>query len=407
MALMAGPYFHGVGTFIKALDQEFPTWGRGVLSGAFSLSRIDSSILGPIAGFLTDRLRPARMILVGYVIMGVGWLILSVVHHPVVFYVAFITIATGSGLGGFIPAMVSVNYWFNRRRSTAMALVMAGSSLGGLLVPFLAWGISNHGWRTAALGIGIVLAASALPLSRVLSRFPRAGETASEEVRAAAPKMEARGKQAQAAATQGPEFTAKQALKTRAFWLLAAAHTAGNVSIVAVAVHGVPHLTDMGLSLELAGTVVAMYTASSLAFQVFGGFIGDRVDKRVATWAFITLQGISMLVFAFTTNLAMASVFALLYGIGFGGRGPVMNALRADYFGRKAFGAILGMSSVPMNIGMVISPLVLGILFDVQDTYKYGMLGLGFVSIAGAFMALLATKPKLQAAPAAGEARLG
>ena len=74
MALI-GLYFHGAGTFVSALDNEF-TWSRTLLAGAFSFARIEGSIIGPLAGYLTDKLRPHKMVLIGLLIMGIGYIIL-------------------------------------------------------------------------------------------------------------------------------------------------------------------------------------------------------------------------------------------------------------------------------------------------------------------------------------------
>ena len=101
MALMAGPYFHGAGTFLVAIDRQFG-WERALSSGAFSFARLESSILGPIAGYLVDRLKPSRMVFVGFIVMGVGYVLLSLVNHPATFYGAIVVIAMGAGLGGFV-----------------------------------------------------------------------------------------------------------------------------------------------------------------------------------------------------------------------------------------------------------------------------------------------------------------
>jgi MFS family permease len=336
------------------------------------------------------------MIFVGFVIMGGGFILLSQVNSLWMFYAAIVVIATGAGLGGFIAAMATVNYWFAERRSTAMSIVMAGSSLGGLLVSVMAWGIEVKGWSTVAMGIGVVLLAAALPLSRILKLPSQRLQTNT----AVAEADQIRDSSVATRAEKPPEdrtqdFTTKQALRTRAFWLITLSHTLANMSIVAISVHGVLHLTDIGLSLSLAGAVVATYMAVSLVAQLVGGYMGDRMNKRYVIFVLMCLQGVAMLVFAVTVSAPLAFLFAVIYGIGFGGRTPVLHSLRGEYFGRKSFGTILGMSNVVMNIGMLISPVVLGYLFDVQHTYRYGMLGLGFIAMAGGVMALFATRPRL------------
>lgn len=390
MALMAGPYFHGSGTFIAALDKEFH-WSRTILSGAFSLSRMEGSILGPLAGFLTDKLRPARMVLIGFAVMALGFVLLALVNNPVTFYVAIVTIAVGAGLGSFLPAMASVAHWFVKRRSMAMALTMAGTSAGGLLVGFMAVGIENYGWRTVSIGIAVTILICTWPLSRVFKREPLSSEVEAAE---ALPKRNGEV-EVQAREVEGVEFTVGEALHTRAFWVLSMSHAAVNMSLAAIVVHSVPHLTDVGISIGVAGTVVATYTAISLVAQLVGGWLGDKVSKKFLIIAFLLIQGAGVLVFAFTTELWHAYIFSVLFGIGMGGRTPVLHALRADYFGHRSFASITGIYSIPLNIGMVIAPVGMGLLYDVQDTYRYGMFVLGVLAVIGAVLVLLANRPIL------------
>ncbi|MFW6174413.1 MAG: MFS transporter [Chloroflexota bacterium] len=387
LSLMAGPYFHGAGTFISALDDEFG-WSRTLLAGAFSFSRLEGSVVGPVTGWLTDRFGTTVMVRIGFSIMAAGFVILSLVDNVVVFYVAFITIAVGGGLGGFLPVMTAVNNWFTRRKSTAMALTMAGTSAGGLLVTPIAWGVDAQGWRGVAIVIAVVVLVASWPMSRIFRRLPKP-----EELEAAGEETVDSNSGDPSTTQADAGFTAKEALRTRTFWLLAFAHMMTNMSLSAVVVHSVPHLRDIGVALGLAGVVVTTYTLTSLAFQLLGGFMGDRVSKRYLMALFVIVQGVGVLILAFTAALPMAFLFAVLFGMGFGGRGPLMHALRADYFGRKAFGTLSGINSIPLNLGMVVAPVLVGAMFDIQDTYRYGFAGLGILSALAALLVLAATKP--------------
>ena len=94
--------FYAVGTYFVALERHFG-WSRTALSGAFSLARLEGALLGPIEGMLTDRLGPRRMVIIGFFVMGAGFILFSSIQSIVGFYVAFIVIITGAGLGGYLP----------------------------------------------------------------------------------------------------------------------------------------------------------------------------------------------------------------------------------------------------------------------------------------------------------------
>ena len=185
LTLMALSVFQGLGTFLVALQREFG-WSRTVLSGAFSLSRAQGAVIGPIEGWLIDKVGNRRMILFGYLLMAFGFLMFSQVGNNKFwdigvfrlesgvwqFYIAFITISLGSGVGGWLAIMALLNNWFVRQRSLAIATSMSGIHLGGLLVPVLALGIELYGFRLTTFGIGIFLVALILPVFTLLRDKP-------------------------------------------------------------------------------------------------------------------------------------------------------------------------------------------------------------------------------------------
>ena len=192
-----------------------------------------------------------------------------------------------------------------------------------------------------------------------------------------------------------PDFTATQALKTPAFWMLTIAQVASSVAIVTLALHLVPKLTDTGMSPPAAALVQTAYTLVALPAQFISGYLAERLPKTLMIAFFLFLQGTGILVIALFDSVAMAYVFALLYGIGFGGRSPLTTAIRGDYFGRKAFATIMGISQFPMNVAMIFAPLFAGYMFDTTGTYIVPFTTFAALSYMGAILMLFVRKPKL------------
>ena len=134
LTVIITPIFQGLGFFFVALERHFG-WSRAVLSVPFSLSRVEGAILGPIEGYLTDRFGSRLMILIGLAILGAGFVGFSMVEGVVGYYVTFLVIFAGAGLGGFLPLIAAINNWFHRHRTKAMAIGMIGINLGALLAP--------------------------------------------------------------------------------------------------------------------------------------------------------------------------------------------------------------------------------------------------------------------------------
>jgi len=125
MILSIVPFFHAMTAWFVVLERHFG-WNRAQLSFAFSLSRVEGGILGPLEGLLIDRLGPRRMVIIGLIIMGAGFLIFSRVEELWQFYVAFLVMSLGAGLGTWLPMMTVLNGWFVRRRATSMSMVLVG-----------------------------------------------------------------------------------------------------------------------------------------------------------------------------------------------------------------------------------------------------------------------------------------
>ena len=393
MMVVITPVFQGLGFFFVALERQFQ-WSRTVLSIPLSLARAEGALLGPIEGFLIDRVGSRRMILIGFMILGAGFVAFSFIDSVLGYYVSFLVIFAGAGLGGFLPLITALNNWFLRHRSKAMGIGMLGVSLGGLLAPALGQAIEVAGWRDVALWLGIFFWILAIPISSMVRNRPEDydqhpdGDPEPDFVTIQASMHRAELQDA-------PSFTVREALRTPAFWAITVAHASANLASFTLAVHLVPALTDRGMSFAMAGTVLLTFGVIGALFQVIGGYVGDRVAKTPASAVFIAIQGAGVLSVALIHTVQGAFLFAVLYGAGFGGRIPLLTSLRGDFFGRKNFATIYGISQAPINLISMVAPIAAGFYFDTFHSYTIPFLALALFSFLGAFLILLARKPRL------------
>ncbi len=395
------PLFHAMSVWAVALEHQFG-WSRTQLGLALALTRVEGGLLGPIEGYLTDRAGTRRMVLFGLLIFGAGFLLFGQVRNLWMFYLAYLVMALGQGLGSWIPLMTMLNHWFVRRRATAMGWANVGSRGGALLlVPAIAWAIDpDHdrlGWKVTATALGVFALLVAFPISRLIRNRPQEYNLQPDGAPPVAPPASA---PAPAGAGGGGEaerasgdLTASQALRTPAFWLISFGHGFTSMVIIAIMAHLGLLIEDKGFSVQTTGWIVSAYTAVSMVFQLVGGYVGDRIPKRVALCIFTVVQAIAVLVLTFANNLATFYLFAVLFGIGFGGRNPLTVAIRGDYFGRASFGKILGLSTVPMNVLLMIASPFAGYVRDVRGTYTVAFLILAALNLLGALLFLLAKKP--------------
>ena len=405
MVIATVPLFHAMAVWAVALELHFG-WTRAQLGLALTLTRVESGLIGPLEGYLTDRIGTRKMVLIGLVILGGAWIFFSRVENLWMFYVAYVLMAVGQGLGSWIPLMTMLNKWFTRRRSSAIGWANVVSRFGALLmVPAIAWCVADApgriGWQMTALILGIVIAALAVPLASLLRNDPKDyGEVAD----GAAQRPAAVG--SNPAPPRQQELTATEALRTPAFWLIAFGHGFTSMVILAIMTHLGLLMVDKGYTGQDAGWVVSVYTGVAMLFQLVGGYAGDRMSKRVALAFFTCLQAGGVLILVIAQTLPMFYLFGILFGAGFGGRNPLTVAIRADYFGTGSFGKILGFSTVPMNLLLLIASPFAGWMYDRYDSYDLAFLILTGLNFLGAICFLAAVRPRprgpqpVQAVPA-------
>ena len=381
-------WMQSYGAYVVLLQEEFG-WGKAWLAGAFAMTRIESGVLGPLQGWLTDRYGPRAILRAGIFIFGIGFFLFSQVHNLLMFYIAFALIAVGSSLGGFATVMVAIVNWFDRHRSKAIAFSLLGGSIGSLSVPIVFACLEFYGWRITAIMSGFLIIVLGLPLAQVVRHKPILyGETADG--------IKLSGEVGnQKSIKKSPDFTAREAMRSRAFWLISIGHACSLLTVSAVMVHLVPHLTEgLNYSLKQAGYVVAFLAASQLVGQVVGGYLGDRFDKRLICTVCMVAHAIGIMSVTFANSLLMVIGFAIIYGVSWGVRGPNLVGLRADYFGTRSYGTIMGFSSLIAMFGMSIGPILAGYLADVQGHYELGFTLLAAGAFLGSFAFLAATPPK-------------
>jgi MFS family permease len=387
MIVSSGPTFQAASTLFRAIEDEFG-WSRAVVTGVASFGRFGGALLGPLEGWLTDRFGTGKMVLIGFTIGGLGLIGYSQLQGPVQYYVAYFTLSMGFSIGGFVPSMAAVNAWMPHKRATAMAIVIGGSSLGGVFVPAIVWGITTYGWRETTFVIGLITLAAGPPIAYISGkRAPEYGELMAQVT-------ETKSDDAQPLTQY--DFTGKEALRTRAFWAISISHTLTNLSVGAISAHIYFPLTDenaVNLSDASAATILPIMAFASFGFQMVGGFVGDRINKRSILPVLILCQGSALVVLANAGNYTTAVLFALLWGVGFGARTPMLHAMRGDYFGRKHFGVILGMSAFPMGLGMMAAPVIVGRVYDTTGTYVTSLQTLAAFCAIAAVTILFATKP--------------
>lgn len=381
--LIALLWLQSYGAYTLLLIQDFG-WSKAAVSGAFAVGQIVYALLSPAQGWLVDKVGPKALLRIGLTLFGLGLIALSQVQTLVDFYLAFCLISIGVGLGGFTTVMTAIVGWFRAHRATALSISQTGFSIGGLCLPITVLLLEILGWRVMAFCSGMVVIVVGLIVSDIFKARPTESNSVASQ-----------RQPTDAIAEAERNFTAMQALRTSAFWLITMGHAISLLIISALAVHLVTHLTEsLSYSLAQAGLVVTLMTVGQLAGQLGGGFLGDRFSKQTICALCMLSHSAGLLLLTFADNIFMVVAFALIHGLAWGVRGPLMVALRADYFGSLAFGKIIGISTTVLVIGMAIGPLIAGYFADLYGHYRFGFALLAAVVALGSICFWRLSPPK-------------
>jgi len=398
-----GTFIYGFTTFFNPIRQTFG-WSAAVTSVAFTLRGLETGFLDPVVGILVDKFGPRKLMVPGWIVAGLGFILMSRIDSLWTFYASFVVVATGLTFGTFIVINAAVANWFVRKRSRALTLMYVGFGVSGVLVPALAWSISQFGWRETTIYVGIFLWLVGIPLSLVMRHKPEQygylpdGEAREEieEPTNIASLQSSGGAGAQGPGSSAVDFTAREAIRSRPFWLLSIAYFFQHVATSAVMVHIVPYLESVKVPTAVAATAVTGMTLGSLIGRVGFGLFGDFSNKRYLITLGFFLQAVGVLIFAYIEEdkVWLLIPFLIIYGAGFGGPIPLRPALLADYFGMKSFGTIFGWVALISMLGGVASPVIAGWIFDVTESYRLAWLIFALTTVPAIPLMLLAKSPE-------------
>lgn len=402
-ALPAGLLQQAYGSYVVLLEREFG-WSRTALSGAFSAVRLEEGLLGPLQGWMLDRFGPRMVMRIGVVFFSGGFFLFARIDSIVGFYVAFLVMAVGASMVGYLSVTTAIVNWFQRKLSTAMGLALLGTAIGGLALPLIVWGLETWGWRTMANISGVIILVVALPVTQIVRHKPQQYGMLPDGRQPG--DVTARGEDG-AEIPETPSLTARQAMRTRAFWFISLAHTAGVLVVSVIQVHFIVYVTeDLGLSLAAAAWMFTLQTVTNLLARPIGGWIADRTNSRNTTAVAMLAHMAALLILAFSTNVWSVGFSALLNGAAWGIRLPVVVSMRAEYFGTGSFGSIMGISSMVVTGGAVVAPIAAAWGYDALGSYTISFVVLALLAGLGSlFMFFLGppgSAPSERAINAAG-----
>jgi len=400
----AGYQVYGISALFKPISQELG-FSRATTSIASSIGRLEGGLEGPITGWISDRYGPKWLVIGSVFLMAVSLVLMYYVNSLWAFLLVWgVILGTGHNILS-LPLDKAITNWFVKKRGLAISIRWVLSGFSGVLVlPLIALLITTQGWRMSCVIGGVVMAIIGFPLAifGVKQKRPEYygmlpdGALVEPGLENDINGMINKGVE-YASDSEEIEFTARQALRTPAYWLTVSVQTVHMLLGPVMSIHLIPFLTDIGIGQLQAAGMMALMVGASIPSRFIGGLIADRLRKnhlRFLKGSSFLLQAIGVTVFLLNQSVAMIFVWFLLYGIGRGMGQTVNPVMVASYFGRKAYGSIRGsMMLVATPIGIA-APVYAGWIYDFTGSYMVAFIQLAVLIGLSGIVTFFVVPPK-------------
>jgi len=353
-----------LGVFFAPLSEEFG-WSRAEISLAVSIGSTSAAFASPLIGWVLDRWGGRWVMTAATATMAVCLVALSGMNALWQFYVLY---SLGRALGqGVIntSTFVAVANWFVRRRPFATALVSVGLRGGLAILPlFVALVIAESGWRAGFGSLAVVIAVTGvLPPLLLMRRRPEDegllpdGDEAPGDLDSLPPALDV-------------DWSLRDSLRTRAYWLIGFAIALMMFSAGSINLHQIPHLEQQGLSTTDAAAVVGLFSLFAAGGGLLGGAVATVWGTRRTLAVSLAGQAAGVLLLMLASGLVSSLFYALWYGVCFGSTFTLSQVIYADYFGRRSLGVIRG-SFQPVQLAFnAAGPWIAGFWFDQTGSYE-------------------------------------
>ena len=373
------------GVFLKPIAEVFD-WSRGATSFAYTLAWWVSAPAGIFLGWLSDRIGPRKVLLIGASLFSLGIFLSGRVENLWQFYLFFGVMAGFGRAAARGPLLSAVFQHFTKRKGLAVGITLSGTGIGTLFFPFLArYVMSVSDWRTAFFVLGTLAALLVFPAAFAIRRPHNIGGDGGVQGKAASASKVIDSDSVLGAPAEG--WTLPTVLRQRVFWLFMVMGFFCCISHSLPLAHIVAYATDRGIAEIPAAGLLGFIGLSAAVGRLVWGMTADRITARKTVFCCIVIQTVLIFWLAFAEKMWSLTLFSVLYGLGYGGVLPLYAVVTRELFGMRRFGSIYGMHSFGTTIAMGTGPILGGFVFDYAGDYfpaliTSGTLGLVAISLA-------------------------
>lgn len=380
--------FYTVSVFLEPIQQEFG-WSRTTISLGFTIAALLVGLLSPAVGVAVARFGVKNVQLFGALVAGIGLILAGSIQVLWQYYTIYIVMAVGLASVGLVPSQTIISHWFEKRRGTAMGIIMTGIGLGGMVMVFVASAANDaYGWRWAYRMLGITVLAVVVPvILMALKNKPQDMGLVPDGEEGITLKS--------TLSLQTAGFTVKEAFRTTAFHLTCLVMGLFSLILGGLTMHAIALFRSYGL--EEANLMWSLTLGASVLGRVVFGYLSDRSSKKLllgVSWLMHILAFGSIMLITGTGLAAWG--FVLFYGLALGSFVTLLPLFVGERFGVEHFSKLIGLVGLFQVIGLAIGSIILGRIFDATASYESAVSLLLAISLFSLVVTAFIGKPRRQ-----------
>lgn len=376
-----GALLYAWSVFIKPLNAEFG-WNRADIALAFAIACLVFGLMTYPAGRLSDRFSPRIVVLIGGIILSIGFVLSGFIQTKLQLYLTYGVVA---GFGGglvYLPPIATAPKWWPDRRALATGFAVVGLGLGSfIMAPLATYIIKNFGWRFVFISVGIAMGIMAITAAMCL-KVPPAGWK---------PEGWEPPKPANPGHSGYRDYTYSETVATPQFWLLYIAYFCGSFAGLMVIGHIAGHGIDRGLDPMIAAGAASWLAIANATTRILSGWIADRIGIKISFVTFFILQvgAMALLYPAGHLYWALWAVAAFI-GWNYGAMFTLFPATCLQYYGPSAQATNYGLLFTSWGLAGFLGPFVGGWLKDSTGSYLTPFIvGAAVVSVSVVIIAFM------------------
>ena len=392
LSVSSGIGFYGHGVILDPL-RTLHGWPKATISSAITLYFLTSGIMGMIIGRQIDRYGPKWVLILGSVVIGAGFVLLSRITTVWQLYLIYFMMALGFSCTSLVPVNTLITNWFIRRRGFAMSLTNTGLSAGGIvLVPLSSYMISRWGLEMALPVLGAIYCAVIIPNAIFfvrqrpsdLNQFPDGRPPPASSSDGVGSPLDY--------SAQIRMWTRSQAIRTIAFWSIVIAFLLALAGQIAFLVHQVSFLSPY-LGVTGAATAVSVTAGASIVGRLFLGTFVDRCDKRQVIMVCFLVQAVAMITLAHYNHVVILYLGTFAFGLTMGSIIMMQSLIIGECFGLFSFATVSGLAGLFTMSGAAFGPTIAGLIYDTAQSYRMAFTIFAVMSMVAILVIFLARPP--------------